>query len=154
MRVCFLTPAFAALAFAASSASASVHTLTYTITNNTATPWQEVIFEVRPPRGVQYDPDQYALVHFMTDAGRHNTTKNPVDIYVEDQNQKVLHFDYSAYTPISANDGPVTFTLTIDNPSGMDFRVGYRKVLVPAPAGAAMGLAGLGLAAIRRRRAS
>jgi hypothetical protein len=143
----------AGLALAATAAEASVHTLTLTITNDTATPWQEVIFEIRPPRGVQYDPAQYALVQFFVEPERHATTKNPVDIYVEEPDQKAVHFDYTNFDPMSLEDGPVTFTFMIDNPSGMEFRVGYRKVLVPAPAGVAIALGAIGFAARRRRTA-
>lgn len=142
------------LALSASAASASVHTFTYTITNETATPWQEVIFEIRPPRFVQYDPASYALVQFVLDVSRHETTKNPVDISVEQPSGKALHFNYANFTPIRQSDGPITFTVMVDNPTGMDFRVGYRKVLVPAPAGVALGLAGIGFASRRRRRSA
>jgi hypothetical protein len=141
----------AGLALAATAAEASVHTLTLTITNDTATPWQEVIFEIRPPRGVQFDPAQYALVQFFVEPERHATTKNPVDIYVEQPDQNAVHFDYTNFEPMSSEDGPVAFTFMINNPSGMEFRVGYRKILVPAPAGVAIAFGAIGFA-IRRRR--
>lgn len=153
MRAGSLIAPIAGLALAAAAADASVHThtLTLTITNDTATPWREVIFEIRPPRGVQFDPAQYALVRFFVEPERHATTKNPVDIYVEQPDQKAVHFDYSNFDPMSFEDGPVTFTFMIDNPSGMEFRVGYRKVLVPAPAGVAVAFGAIGFIARRRR---
>ncbi|MBL8747247.1 MAG: hypothetical protein JNK58_12940 [Phycisphaerae bacterium] len=154
MRAGYLIAPLAGLALATSAANASVHTLTLTITNNTSTAWEEVILEIRPPRGVQYDPAQYALVQFMLEPERHNSTKNPVDIYVDQSDSKALHFDYTQYAPMSNDDGPVTFTFMINNPSGMDFRVGYRKILVPAPAGALTGLGAIGFLAMRRRRST
>ncbi len=152
MRAGYLIAPLAGLALAASAAQASVHSLNLTITNDTATPWQEVILEIRPPRGVQFDPAQYALVRFLVEPDRHGTTKNPVDISVVQPGRQSLRFDYSDYAPMTGGDGPVTFNFTIDNPSGMDFRIGYRKILVPAPAGALAGLAAIGFVASRRRR--
>jgi hypothetical protein len=142
------------LALASSSAEASIHTLTYTLTNNTSTPWAEVIFEIRPPVGGGYDPQQYALVQFMLDESRHTTTKNPVEILIEQPSNQKLHFDYTGYDAMSSDDGPVTFTFMIDNPSGMAFRIGYRKITVPSPGAVAAGLGAIGFAAARRRRPS
>lgn len=153
MRPGYWIAPLAGLAFAAGSAQASVHTLTYTITNNTSTPWQEVIFDIRPPVG-SYDPAQYALVQFMVDVNNHESTKHPVDIIVVAPTNKSLRFDYSNYQPMTSADGPVTFTIMVDNPSGMAFRIGYRKVLVPAPAGVVAGLGAMAYAASRRRRVS
>lgn len=152
MRAGALIAPLAGLALAASAAQGSVHSLSMTITNNTSTAWQEVILEIRPPVGGQFDPAQYALVQFVLDTSRHGTTKNPVDIFIDQPDCKALHFDYSQYEAMSNDDGPVTFSFTIDNPSGMAFRVGYRKILVPAPAGALAGLGAIGFAASRRRR--
>lgn len=153
MRPAIWIAPIAGIALAASVAEASQHTLTFTITNNTSTPWLEVIFEIRPPRGVQYDPAQYALVQFMVDPARHDTTLRPVDIFTEQPTNQALHFDYSEHGMMTQASGPVQFTMMIDNPSGMDFRVGYRKVLLPAPGTAALMLAAGAFASRRRRPA-
>lgn len=154
MRSLLFAGAIAASAAIGGSAQASVHTLQFTITNNTADAWREVIFEIREPRGVQFDPQQYALVQFTTDLNRHDTTKRPVDISVEEETGKMIRFDYSRFQPLSQQDGPVNFTLVINNPSGMDFRVGYRKVLVPTPGAAALLAGAVGFASVRRRRSA
>ncbi|MDX2115655.1 MAG: hypothetical protein SFZ24_08560 [Planctomycetota bacterium] len=154
MRASIMLAALTSVALSASAAHASQHSLTFTITNNTALPWSDVIFEIRPPVAGAFNAAAFEQIRFFVDPSRHDTTKRPVLIGVEDEQAKTLRFNFLAPqggTAMVPQDGPISFRVMIDNPAGGTFRVGYTKRTVPAPAVA--GLAAVAaLSAARRRR--
>lgn len=155
MRPVILMAAASLVAASAATASAGRHVLSLTITNNTADAWGEVIFDIRPPVGVQFNPADYALVQFSQVLSDHNTSKLPVMVSLPQEHGQSLSFDFMGDprgTAMTQDDGPVLFTVVIDNPTDMTFRVGYRKTIVPAPASAGMLGAAMFIAARRRRQ--
>lgn len=140
------------LGLGAASASADTSTLVFPLTNDTGDAWSNVTFELRLPRGVSVSPEAFEALRFVLDMNRHTSTKNPYDLTLDGETNKILKFDYAAYTPMTIADGSVSFTLTIDNPQNIPFRVHVAKGIVPAP-GAGIAMLGVaGLATLRRRR--
>ena len=143
-----------AVSTSAGTASAVTQVLTFTITNDTAVPYQSVSFELRQPLGVQQNPDAFALMNFVLDSSRHTSTKAPVNVIIDESNMKRVTFDYSSFSPLSRNDGQVRFTITIDNPLNQAFRIGITKTNIPAPAAGLAMVGFAGAVASRRRRAA
>jgi hypothetical protein len=152
MRIATIIAAAGLLGIGAASASAGTSTLVFPLTNDTGDAWGDVTFELRLPRGVTVSPEAFAALQFVLDINRHTSTKNPYDLSLDAQTHKVLKFDYSAYAPITAGDGSVSFSLTINNPENIPFRVHVAKGIVPAPGAGMAFLGAAGFAAFRRRR--
>lgn len=140
-----------AIALAAGNAHAITSVLSFPITNNTASDINIVGFELLAPRGVVVDPISLAALCFVSDATRHSSTKNPYDLTLLGSMPKEISFSYSRFGGLVAADGQVMFTLTIDNPANIPFRVRVLTSNVPAPAGGALAIVGLALGARRRR---
>lgn len=152
MRIAKIIAAAGVLSAVAASASAQTSTLVFPLTNDTGEAWSAVTFELRMPRGVSVSPAAFEALQFVLDMNRHTSTKNPFDLALDEPTHKVLTFDYSAYSPITADDGAVSFSLTIDNPQNIPFRVHVSKRTIPAP-GAGLALVGAAcFASLRRRR--
>lgn len=143
-----------AVSTSAGTASAVTQVLTFTITNDTFVPYQTVTFELRQPLGVQQSPESFALMNFVLDSSRHTSTKAPVTVVIDESNMKRVTFDYSNFSPLSRDDGQVSFTVTIDNPLGEAFRIGIIKTSIPGPAAGLAMVGFAGAVAARRRRAA
>lgn len=152
MRPALLASA-ASLALIAPSAMAAQAEVSITLTNNTADSWLGVVFELRPPIGQVFDIAEFATVKFDSGLGVHSVDRPVQNIFIPDApDNKRVTFLFAEAGAITPGDFPVTFTVRVDNPPNMDFRIGYFTIAVPSPgAVAALALPGIALAARRRR---
>ncbi|HVZ93627.1 MAG TPA: hypothetical protein VG797_03870 [Phycisphaerales bacterium] len=145
----------AALLAVAGSSHATTAVFEFTITNPTSRDWVAVRFDLRPSPGVTYTPDQpFSMVQFSEDMSDHDSTKFIESIGLLDAptDQRLL-FTFPAIEPLRNGDPEATFTITIENPEGLPYRVTWVPVVAPVPAPGALAAGGLcGFAAMRRRR--
>lgn len=152
MRYAHVLFAGALAAISAPAASAANRVFTFVITADVGVEWHSVTFEIRQPFGIPVNAGAFSQIQFVLDPSRHQTTMNPVDVVVQEPDRKAVRFDYTDFDPITSEDGAISFTVEVANPTNTPFRI-VTIMTAPTPGAATALIAGLGFAASRRRRA-
>ena len=154
-------------AILASSASAgSVETAQFTIhlTNPTGIDWQSVLFVIEPDeQSLANQPgyaqlfDQIVFPEVIGSGGQEIAGKNAQIVFDDPQadlGEKEVLFDFAQNDPLTANDGFVSFFLTVETPDllNVPFEIRVQPIFVPTPGGLA--LFGLGALTLVRRRSA